>query len=90
MQVSKKGVKAQRKQTLPPSVRLPYLRHKVLLAPDGVLEPLHQQRVELLQDQSGALHLAGAPSCAAVRCVVGTAVGLRHAVLFCSQTGNNQ
>lgn len=90
MEVSKKGGKSRSKANTPEISASPYLRHKVLLAPHGVVEPLHQQRVELLQDQSGPLHLPGALSCAAVRCAVGTAVGLHHTVVFCSQTGNNQ
>lgn len=42
------------------------LCQEVLLAPDGVVKPLAQQCVELLQDQTGALHLPGALPPAAV------------------------
>lgn len=61
---------------------------EVFLAPDSVVKPLHQQRVELLQDQTGALHLPGALPCAAV-CAVCPAVGLHHTVMLCNQMENS-
>ena len=62
-----------------------YLSHEVFLAPGGVVEPLHQQSMELLQDQRGPFHLPGAPSCVAVR-VVSTV----HTIVICSQQESTQ
>lgn len=61
-----------------------YLCQEVLLASGGVVEPLHQQSVELRQNQGGSLHLPGASSLAAV----GRRRAAVHAVLIF--TGKHQ
>ena len=68
----------------------PYLCHEVLLASDGVVKSLHQQRMELLQDQSGPFHLPGALPCTAVWCTMGNPVSLHHTIMSCNQRENMQ
>lgn len=43
-----------------------YLCQELFLASYGVVKPLHQQRMKLLQDQSGPFHLPGALSFTAI------------------------
>lgn len=74
----------------PSTVLLSNLCDEVFLAPDRVVKPLHQQRVELLQNQTGTLHLPGSLSCAAVRGALRLAVGLNHTVMLCNQRENTK
>lgn len=67
-------------------ISIRYLRQKVFLASCSVVEPLHKQSVELLQGQSNTFHLPGAPSCTAVRGVVGAI----HPIVFCVQPENSK
>lgn len=53
-----------------------YLCNKIFLASHGVMKPLYQQCMELLEHQCGPFHLQGTLSRTAVRSTLGNDVSL--------------